>query len=268
MVNSISNTLKRLSIKINLKGFLNLNYLFDGLSIEFSRLIEFKDIILNSSVPNDNMDEDTIDDYNNKYGIQTNGCSSSDCIDRIIERASLSGNGGVDFLQEQIRKAGFDLYVIENISGPDQEIQYDDNDLEYSDSIQYDIELDLIDPNEYLDIDLGKLIVGSPSSGAGKLVNAQYSDNQVDGLEYNDTDLQYDDPDLDATYPRPVPYQVTTNPLYWNFVFFLSPFADRLAETEDELLSLTTEEYNYLYKLVIALKFQRNWCVAQIKIQN
>lgn len=113
---SISRTLKRL----NLQGFvMKLTVfgqdLYDGIALEFDRVNDFRTIVTKSSVPNVNMDPDTIIDNESKYGIAEDiTATNSDRIDRIIERAQRDGNGGPDWLQQQIRQAGFDLYVILN----------------------------------------------------------------------------------------------------------------------------------------------------------
>jgi hypothetical protein len=89
--------------------------LYDGLSQEFGRVNDFKDIVKRSVVANDNMDITTLDDYEKKYNLRTDPLFSDQVrIDKIIERASRNGNGGSEWLQQQIRQAGFDLYVIEN----------------------------------------------------------------------------------------------------------------------------------------------------------
>ena len=113
---AISNTIRRL----NLQSFIMRlpvfgQALYDGISEEFNRVNDFRTIVTKSVVPNENMSTDTIKDNEGKYGIDEDDTATDDeKIDRIIERAQRDGNGGPDWLQDQIRKAGYDLYVILN----------------------------------------------------------------------------------------------------------------------------------------------------------
>lgn len=253
MLNSIKKTLKRLSVKIHLPGFLNVGKLYEGIAIEFNRTNEYKNKIVSSIVPNKNMDIDTLEDYNNKYGVP-NYLTGTDeeKINRLLEKASLSGNGGLDFLQEQIRLAGFDLYVIENYKVGDI-VQF--NKFQHSISIQMGSIGSYIDPDDVP----GELVVGSPPRGFGKLLLTRFNKFQ------HSSSVQMGSPDLTATYPQPVQYEITDDPKYWGFYFFLSPFSDRIAVNGEEL-ELDERSWNYLYKLILELKHKRNWCIAQIVV--
>ena len=89
--------------------------LYDGLSLELDRVNDFRTLVNKSVVANENMDVSTIEDYEDKYGIDEDvTATDQERIDRIVERAQRDGNGGPDWLQQQIRQAGFDLYVILN----------------------------------------------------------------------------------------------------------------------------------------------------------
>ena len=121
--------------------------LYDGLSFEFDRVNDFRTIVNKSVVANENMDVSTITDYEAKYGIDDD-TSATDAvkIDRIVERAQRDGNGGPDWLEEQIRATGLDLYVILN-------------DLPYTDPATVDGQLIASSPNGN--------IGGTPTPGFG-----------------------------------------------------------------------------------------------------
>lgn len=116
LATAISNTIRRL----NLQSFIMRlpvfgQALYDGISEEFNRVNDFRTIVTKSVVPNANMSTDTIEDNEGKYGIdEDDTATDEEKIDRIIERAQRDGNGGPDWLQDQIRKTGYDLYVILN----------------------------------------------------------------------------------------------------------------------------------------------------------
>lgn len=113
---SIARTIKRL----NLQSFIMKlpvfgQALYDGLAEEFDRVNDFRTLVNNSVVVNENMDVSTITDYETKYGIiEDVTINDEDRIDRIIERAQRDGNGGPDWIQDQIQQSGLDLYVILN----------------------------------------------------------------------------------------------------------------------------------------------------------
>ena len=199
--------------------------LYDGIACEFDRVNDFRTLVTKSSVPNVNMDPDTIKDNESKYGIDRDSLATdTQRIDRIIERAQRGGNGGPDWLQDQIQKAGFPLYVIMNPA--------------------------LIDPRTVA----GEIVASSPNGNIGgqfeNYGTFQYGTNQfgvlVDGF----------------AYPRPKPFNITNDPDKWGYFFFLSPFPSSLA-SPTELLSITDESLDFLRKLIIQLKHVRNWCILQ-----
>jgi len=113
---AISKTIRRL----NLQSFIMRlpifgQALYDGIAEEFNRINDFRTLATKSVVANENMDVSTITDYEGKYGIDEDiTATDEEKIDRIIERAQRDGNGGPDWLQDQVRKAGYELYVILN----------------------------------------------------------------------------------------------------------------------------------------------------------
>jgi len=232
MYEAIKNTLNRLTTKIHLPGFTQFRELMSGFAVEFGRVVDYRDKVKRSIVPNPDMDPDTIDDYKIKYG-ESNylGGTTEDQINRIIEKAALTGNGGPDWIQEQVQQAGFPLYMIENADRS-------------------------IDPATVQ----GSLIVCSPPRGEGK-ETIQFDDY---GIQFDDP-VQYDSPNPKTTYPVPVKYEIGSDPKYWGYYFFLSPFPDRLA-TQSELLLLTGRDYIYLKNLIIELKHLRFRCIAQVGI--
>jgi hypothetical protein len=116
MITAIKKTLSRLSGKIY--GFNPVVWypvLLEGVAVEFNRLREYKNNVLSATVPSEQMTPDSIDDHNRKYGIPST-LSGTDAvkIGRIIEKAALDGYPGPDWIEEQIQKAGYLLYVHEN----------------------------------------------------------------------------------------------------------------------------------------------------------
>ena len=225
--------------------------LYDGIALEFDRVNDFRTLVTKSSVPNINMDPDTIIDNESKYGIAEDiTATNSERIDRIIERAQRDGNGGPDWLQEQIQKAGFPLYVILNTKTVFTGFQY--GNFQYG-QFQYGVSQTYTDPRT---ID-GELIVSSPNGNIGgqfeNYGNFQYGTNQfgelVEGFAYH----------------RPKPFIITSDPNRWGYFFFLSPDPAGIVSAGN-LLGVTQAEYNFLFKTVIQLKHTRNWCIAQVEI--
>ena len=172
LIESIKKTLTRLGIPIILPGFEQLKDFYGGLAAEYERIINFKNSVKNNIVPYKGMDPYSIDDYNVKYGIPKY-LPGSDAlrIDRIIEKANLRGFGGPDWIEEQLQKAGYLLYVHENLAKD-------------------------IDPGTVP----GELIVCSPPRGYGEIV-AQWGQAQY-GTH------QYRTPNPLFLYPRPVEYEI------------------------------------------------------------
>lgn len=256
MISAIKRTLTRLFGKIY--GFNPVVWfplLMEGIAIEFNRLREFKNIVLSSVVPNENMSAYAIDDYNIKYGIPpTLAGTNAEKIARIIEKATLNGQPGPDFLEEQIQKAGFPLYVIENEVLLQNIRQYGND--QYSNSVQYGITSRFTDPDDIP----GDLIVGSPPAGTGRVYLYRYGASIYGG------DSMYGTYDPNALNPQPFIYTRGDNPVYWGFYFTLSPFSDRVATDESEFLELSQAEYNYLVLIIKQLKLLSRWCILQAKV--
>jgi len=250
---SISRTIKRLnlhSVVMNLPIFGKA--LYDALSKEFSRVNDFKNIVKSSTVPNENMDISTIDDNELKYGIdEIISATDTERIARIIERAQRNGNGGPDWIQDQIQKAGFDLYVILNEKNISSVFQFGDfqfNDIQFGGAITY------TDPDSIP----GELVASSPNGDIGGQF-LQFGDFQFG------SSIQFGTLAEGFAYPQPKPFKITTNPNRWGYFFFLSPFYDHVA-LESELLEVSEIEWKYLKKTVIQLKHLRNWAIVQVKI--
>ena len=257
MIQSIKNTLKRLSGKIYIFNPIEwYPKLIAGLAVEFGRVRDFKNQVLSATVANPNMSVDAIDDYNKKYGIpDTLSGTDQEKICRIMEKASLNGQPGPDWLEDQLQSSGFILYVRENKPLIANVRQY--GNYQYSISVQYGLTSRFINP----DTIPGEIVVGSPPGGGGRLYLNQYGTTQ-----YGTVGVEYGTKDPDSLNPQPLKYIRTDNPKYWGFYFVLSPFPDRLAVDENEFLSYTKNEFNYLKNLIIELKMQRNWCVLQAKL--
>jgi hypothetical protein len=256
MLQSIKNTLLRLSAKIF--GFNPIDWypaLLEGLAIEAGRVRDFRNKILSAVVPNENMDPDTLDDHNQKYGIPlTLAGTDAEKRARIIEKAALTGWPGPEWLQDQIQKAGFPLYVHENREYVADSTTRRYGGFQYSTFTQYGPYQKEHDPNQIP----GKLVVGSPPGGKGRLYLNQWGD-----MEWGD--FEYGSPDPNSLNPQPIEYERTTDEKYWVFYFILSPFEDRLAVDSSEFLSITQSELDYLCSLIIGIKLMRNWCILQAK---
>jgi hypothetical protein len=75
--------------------------------------------------------------------------------------------------------------------------------------------------------------------------------------------MQMGTPNEDYSYPQPLEFSATIDATAWGKVFFLSPIEGRVA-TESEMLYISDEKMQYLKKLIIEIKFLRNWCIAQV----
>ena len=256
MIGIIKKTLKRLSAKIYIFNPITwYPLLLEGLAVEFSRVRDYKNSILSATVPNANMDVDSIEDHNKKYGIpSTVGGTDTQKINRIIEKASLNGLPGPDWLEEQIQKAGFQLYVIENKVLTSSVVEW--GDFEWGDGSAFGLTARFIDPATIP----GDLIVCSTPFGIGKRLLVEWGDFEWgDGSEWGT-------PDTTALNPQPYIYKRTTDQSRWGYYFTLSPFSDRVATLESEFLNVTQNEYNYLCQIIIELKLLRNWCILQAKV--
>lgn len=256
MIQSIKNTLNRLFGKIYIFNPIEwFPKLLNGISVEFGRVRDYKNQILSATVVHANMTPDAIDDYNKKYGIpSTLTGTDAEKIARILEKASLTGWPGKQWLEDQLQMAGFLLYVHENKPLTTNLQQYGSG-VQYASINQYGLTVRFVDPSTII----GELVVGSPQDGIGKIILAQYSSSN----QY--AQYQYGEPDPTALNPQPVPYEFTTNQGTWGYYFILSPFPSALATLESEFLTMTESEFDYLKNLIIELKLQRNWCILQAK---
>jgi hypothetical protein len=225
--------------------------IYDGISCELDRVNDFRSIVTKSVVPNENMDHSTIEDNEIKYGIDTIISSTNqERIDRIIEAAQRDGNGGPDWIQEQIQKAGYPLYVILNTIVPDGVVQFG--------TFQFSTD-QFGGTSSYTNPALvpGELVASSPNGNVGPLFE------QFGSFQFGTGGFGTLVPD--SSNPRPREFSISTDPNVWGYFFFLSPFPDRLA-LSNELLQLSDQEFNYLKKLVIKLKHARNWAIVQAEV--
>ncbi len=252
MIDAIARTIKRLNVKGVITDFGSTGLaLYRGIATEFNRVKDYYATIAESSVPNNSMSNLTIDDYESKYGITSvNAATDTDRIGRIIERASENGNGGADWLEEQIQKAGFQLYVHVNERIQGEAPQFAD--------FQFGLQVQFGAQDLYQDPRLvpGELLASSPSGNIGPQF-LQFGDFQFG------TQVQFGTLDEDFANPRPIIPIVPADPSLWGYVFFLSPFEDRLA-TNVELLPITVSEWAFLKRMLLQTKFTRNWCVVQV----
>ena len=195
------------------------------------------------------MSVDTLDDYEKKYNLRTDPLfSDNDRINKIIERASRNGNGGSEWLQKQIRQAGFDLYVIENDKNESTGAQF--GSFQFGSFEQFGGIVTYTDPRNVP----GEIVASSPNGTMG----GQY-------IGFGDfqfgSQVQFGTLDPTVSYPVPSGFSIPATPDYWGYVFFISPFPDRLA-TEIELQALSDSELTTLKKIVIELKHARNWAYS------
>lgn len=254
----IEKTIKNLlSFIYNLVPVKFLDKLISGLSQEFYRLLDYRDILLKSIVPNINMSIGSIPDFNKKYGIpNTLIGTDEEKINRIIEKVDITGFPGPAWFQDQIQKAGFPLYVHENTPTVAQELQF--NDFQFSTFEQWGATSIFTNPLETP----GVLIVGQPWGNSGPYPVIQYGSA---GLQFGQKNLQVGGKDLAKKSPIPKNYEIQPDSATWGFYFWLSPFSDRLAVDDNELLLLTEDQFEYLKTIVISNKLVRNWCIAQVK---
>lgn len=253
---SIKTSIARTIRRLNLHGFIMAlpvfgQALYEALSCELDRVNDYRNIVKTSAVPNDNMDADTIEDYEKKYGIENIYTSTDDeKIARIIESAQRDGNGGPDWIQEQLQQAGFPLYVIINEKDVSVVPQFGNHQFG---NIQFGGTITYTDPRG---VD-GELVASSPNGNIGpQYINFgtfQFGNQQFGVLQPN------------TANPRPKPFTITSEANKWGYFFFLSPFPDKLAGPT-ELLQISDLEWRYLEKLVMQLKHLRNWAIVQIEI--
>ena len=226
--------------------------LYEALSLELERVDDYRSIVKVSVVPNADMDPSTIEDNEEKYGIipRTNK-TDDERIERIIERAARDGSGGPAWLQDQVQKAGFPLYVHLNTQSILTGSQY--GAFQYGQR-QYGISQTYIDPSGIL----GELIVASPNGNIG----GQYRNYGT--FQYGQR--QFGELIPGFAFPQPRIYSISTDPDVWGYFFFLSPFESSLATVDGDLLQLSQQDYDYLFTTVIQIKHARNWCIAQVKI--
>lgn len=227
--------------------------LYEALSLELERVDDYRQKVYKSAVPNALMDPDSIDDYEDKYGIlDITTATDSERIDRIIERAQMDGNGGPDWLQEQIQKAGFELYVIMNEKNQSLVSQF--GDFQFSD-VQFGGLITYTDPRT---VD-GELVASSPNGDIGGQFLA-FGDYQFG------SSIQFGTLEGNTAYPRPKPFVIGSNPNTWGYVFFLSPFPTTVATDPADFLDVSELEWDYLRKTVLQLKHLRNWAIVQVNI--
>ena len=199
--------------------------LYEGLSEELNRVVEYKDIVKSSVIPNANMNVDTLEDYEKRYGLRSDPLfSDEDRINKIIERASRNGNGTATWLESQLQKAGFDLYVIENL--PNEPTGASFGDFQFG-TEQFGGLVTYTDPRNVP----GEIVASSPNGNIG----GQY-------ISFGDfqfgSDFQFGTLQENSSYPVAKPFSIPATPDTWGYVFFISPFPDRLAE-EVELQALS-----------------------------
>ena len=253
---NIANTMRRIGLAGGILGGPTIRKLWQGLSREFGRVWEYLGLVECAAVPSANLCVETLSDLEAKYGIQSLGDLTDDeRIARIVERASQYGSGGDGWLQQQIQAAGFPLYVIENVPTYGIETQF--GEVQFDETTQWGTMPSRIDPSTVP----GVLITSSPNRPGSKVLSPS---SQFGGTtQFGSTTVQFGTANEDYTNPQPASRNLPTDPTLWGGVFFLSPFADRLA-TDDEMLFIAEEKITYLVKLVQAIKYLGRWCVAQV----
>lgn len=257
MAESITRTLMRLgNVAEGLLGGPWLKKLYTGLAGEFDRISAYRDTVQSAIIPSAALPIAALDDLEAKYGLTYLQDLSDDArIARLIERASVDGSGGPAWLQSTIQAAGFPLYVIENTPALAAMTQYG-ADIEYGEATQYSVMPKYVNPATVA----GILITSSPNKRSGPRIAAisQYGA----AIQYN-AGTQYSTRDAMYSYPQPMERQLPADPQLWPKIFFLSPFPNRLA-APSELLYLSDGQIQYLKRLVMQIKYLRNWCIAQV----
>jgi hypothetical protein len=252
--NAIKNTLSRIGTVATISGK-NVQAVWTGLSKEFGRFVDYRDLVKCATVPSDDLCVEALDDMEDKYGLPAaEEMTDSERVARIVERASVRGSGGIDWFEAQIQAAGFPLYVIENTPRPSENTLF--GDVQFSPTTQFGLMPKRIDP---LTVP-GVLITSSANSpGAGRLVaSSQFGIGMQFGTSFFGT------VDPNYVFPQPRDRQLPTDTQKWSRVFFLSPFPDRLASI-DEMLLLSSEKIRYLTQLVQTIKYLHLWCIAQVQ---
>lgn len=237
MLAAILRTIKRLMVKIHLPGFDTVRLLLEGFAVEFNRVVTLKNRVLSAVVPNVEMDTDAVEDYETMYGIpQGLGGTDAEKIGRIMERAAWVGFGGAEFLEDQVRRAGFDLYAIPNPVSTPEAVQFGTT--QAATFRHFGLSTQYTAPQTVP----GQLIVGA-SPG----------------------------PDTDAAmisgriYPPPLDFSITDDATLWGFFTFLSPTEGAVVGS-GSLLSLTQAQFDYLEKVVITSKHMQHRIIAQVSI--
>jgi len=252
--NAIKNTLSRIGTVASISGK-NVQSVWTGISKEFGRFVDYRDLVKCATVPSDNLCAEALDDLEDKYGLPAaEEMTDSERVARIVERASIRGSGGIDWFEAQVQAAGFPLYVIENTPRPSENTLF--GDVQFSPTTQFGLMPKRIDP---LTVP-GVLITSSANSpGAGRLVaSSQFGIGMQFGTSFFGT------VDPNYVFPQPRARQLPTDTQKWSRVFFLSPFPDRLASI-DEVLLLSSEKIRYLTQLVQTIKYLHLWCIAQVQ---
>lgn len=133
MIDAIARTLTRLASVAKIICGRWIRALATGLAGEYDRIVAYRDAVYYAAIPSDRLGDDAIDDLERKYGIAVYADATiEERRARVVERASLFGSMGPGWLQEQIQKAGFPLYVVENTPAIDTRIKNPDMYLEAS----------------------------------------------------------------------------------------------------------------------------------------
>ena len=257
MIDMITRTLSRYILSVSsMIGGSWIGRLAEGLAVEYSRLLAFRDKVYCAALPSDNLCPEAMDDLERKYGIgMFSDATSDERKARILERASLYASMGPDWLQDQIQRAGFPLWVVENNPAL-VTVQTQFGDQQFDQTTQFGIMPDRVDPSSVE----GALITSSANDRGGFAASEFSQFGSV--MQFGDA-VQFGSPDSKYAYPLPTKRVLPTNPAEWGRIFFLSPVEGRLA-TESEMLYLSEDQIAYLTRLVTQLKPLRMWCIAQV----
>jgi hypothetical protein len=241
-----------------------------GLSKEFERENDYTKLVQRSTVPSDNTPVEALDDLESKYGVSIfPGSTPEERLSRIKQRASTAGHGGPAWLEGQVQTAGYTLYLHRHADHAGDTIAIPMGTAD-GDIMETEEDEDMI-VLPYPSYFPGILIVSSPAARATG--TPEYGQIFSSALYTADGDAMVtaDGEDMNTlvvfSYPFPEAFVVPIDDLTaWNRVLYLSPYADRLAALESELLEVTVNEYRFLRKLIIQNKYLRDWCIAQVKV--
>ena len=159
--------------------------LMTALSKEPERIETFFDLVQQSGVPDGNLPEDSLDDWETFLALSKNdSLSVAERNERITAKYSSQGGQGPDYIQDTMQAAGFDVYVVENFPS-------------------------VIDPHTLT----GVYIPGPLVYEANRIYNARYGNDTYGGTTYGA---------FLGTTIDPVDVPIPVAPTLYRYIWFLT----------------------------------------------